>query len=159
MQLIAHIGNVPVEETLPFLVPIVALYVYGRRRERRRRDAVRDLPAAGEPLNDDTVARVLAAWSAADHRDVSREHLPVLYPPGPDGMSASELAERGGCEPASVELLLEELADMEYLELEHREGFPERRAWLTFKGYELVHATETALLSAIDHTSAGKPSS
>jgi len=149
VALLAHIGKIPVEEWLPFVVPVVALYVYVRRRERRRRDAIGRLPDAGDPLGDETVHQVEAAWSAASHTDVSREHLPLLYPPGPDGMSAGELAARLHADPAAVERLLEELEELDYLELEERQGFDGRRAWLTFKGYELVDATETALLAAL----------
>jgi DNA-binding MarR family transcriptional regulator len=153
VHVIAHIGNVPVEEWLPFLVPIVALYVYGRRKERRRRDAVGRLPGPGEPLGQDMVERVMASWSAAKHGDLSPEYVRLLYPPGPDGMSASELAERVHSDPAEIERLLERLEDMEYLELEDREGFDGRRAWLTFRGYELLDATETALLTALEEAS------
>jgi DNA-binding transcriptional ArsR family regulator len=151
--IIAHIGNIPVEEWLPFLVPIVALYIYGRRKERRRREAVGRLPDAGEPLDDDTVKRVVAEWSAEKHSDVSSEHLPLLYPPGPDGMTAAELADRVHSDPATVERLLEQLEELEYLDLDNREGFDSPSVSLTFKGYELVDATETALLAALqlDH--------
>jgi hypothetical protein len=141
---------VPVEEWLPFLAPVVGLYVYGRRRERRRRAAVGRLPQAAGALDEATVARVLAQWSAARHVELGPEHLPLLYPPGPDGMSASELALRAGTEVAGVERLLEQLEEHEYLELEDRPGFEGRRAWLTFKGYEVVDLTETALLAAVE---------
>jgi hypothetical protein len=150
MPVIAHIGNIPVEEWLPFLVPIVALYIYGRRKERRRREAVGRLPEPGEPLDHDTVDRVVAGWSAAKHSHVSREHLPLLFPPGPDGMSATELADRVHSDPVTVERLLEQLEDLEYLEIEDRDGLDGRRVWLTFKGCELLDATETALLAALE---------
>jgi DNA-binding transcriptional ArsR family regulator len=150
VQIIAHIGNIPVEEWLPFLVPIVALYVYGRRRERRRRAAVGRLPDPGE-LDGDTIRRVVGEWSAGQHGDLAAEHLALVYPPGPDGMTAAELAERVHRDPATVERQLEELEELDYLELEDREGFDGRRAWLTFKGYELLDATETALLAALQH--------
>ena len=148
VDLIAHIGNIPVEEWLPFLVPIVGLFVYGRHRERRRRQEVGQLPEAGAPLDERTLRRVEDEWSRANHAQISREHLPLLYPPGPDGMSASELAGRAGSEPAAVERLLEELEELDYLEIEQREGFAEQRVWLTFRGYELVDSTEVALLDA-----------
>jgi len=151
MPVFAHIGNIPVEEWLPFVVPVVALYIYGRRRERRRREAVGRLPDPGEPLDGDTVERVVAEWSAAKHSDVSPEHLPLLYPPGPDGMTAAELANRVHSDAATVERLLEQLEDLEYLELEDCEGPDGPRALLTFRGYELVDATETALLGALQH--------
>jgi DNA-binding MarR family transcriptional regulator len=151
VEIIAHIGKIPVEEWLPFLVPIVALYLYGRRKERRRREAVGRLPDPSEPLGEDTVARVLAQWSDAKHSGLSPAHLPLLYPPGPDGLSAEELAARSNSDTATVERLLEQLEDLEYVELENRDGFDGVRAWLTFKGYELVDATEAALLTALEH--------
>jgi len=144
MTLSAHIGNVPVEEWLPFLVPIVALYVYGRRKERRRRERAGRLPPPDEPLDDATAARVLAELAAADHSSISREQLPLLVPPGPDAMSAAELAPRMGSVAAAVERLLGELEAQEYLELDG-----DGRAWLTFRGYELLDATESALLEAL----------
>jgi hypothetical protein len=149
MPLFAHIGNIPVEEWAPFVVPVVALYLYGRRKERRRRAAVGRLPNPGEPLDESTVERVVAEWSAAKHGNLSREHLPLLYPPGPDGLTAGELAKRLHADPATVERLLEQLEDLEYLDLEDGDGLDGRRAVLTFKGYELVDATETALLGAL----------
>jgi DNA-binding MarR family transcriptional regulator len=158
VDIIAHIGKIPVEEWLPFLVPIVALYLYGRRKERRRRAAVGRLPDPREPLGQDTVARVLAQWSAAKHTGLSPEHLPLLYPPGPDGLSAEELADRSHSDTAAVERLLEQLEDLEYVELENREGFDGLRAWLTFKGYELVDATESALLTALEDGASGSRS-
>ncbi len=148
MSVLAHIGKVPVEEWVPFVVPVVALFIYGRRKDRRRRDAVSRLPDAAEPLDDATVAQVEAKWSETNHADVARRHLALLYPPGPDGMSAQELASRIHCDEPTVERLLEELEELDYVELEARDGFEGRRAWLTFKGYELVDATESALLSA-----------
>ena len=149
---IAHIGNVPVEEWVPFLFPVLALYLYGRHWTRRRRQAVNRLPGPGEPLDEDTVALVLAEWAKSDHAEVSREHLPVLYPPGPDGASAAELARRARSDPATVERLLEDLQELGYLDLEEREGRaaelpPARRAWLTAEGYDLVSVTENALLA------------
>jgi DNA-binding IclR family transcriptional regulator len=93
--------------------------------------------------------RVVAEWSAEKHSDVSSEHLPLLYPPGPDGMTVAALADRVHSDPASVERLLEQLEDLEYLDLEHGEGFDNPSVSLTFKGYELVDATETALLAAL----------
>jgi hypothetical protein len=146
MTVCAHIGNVPVEEWLPFLVPIVALYIYGRRRERRRRARAGRLPGPEERLDDATATRVLSELATADHASISREQLPLLVPPGPDAMSAAELAPRLGCAPAEVERLLGELEALEYLELDG-----DGRAWLTFRGYELLDATESALLEALPH--------
>jgi hypothetical protein len=146
---LAHIGNIPVEEWLPFLVPIVGLYIYGRRKDRRRRAAVGRLPDASEGLDERTIKRIVADLSKAEHNTVSPEHLPLLYPPGPDGMSATELATRIHSDPATVERLLEELEELDYLEIDQPEGLEEPRAWLTFRGYELVDATEVVLLDVL----------
>jgi hypothetical protein len=151
MNHLAHIGNIPVEEWLPFLVPIIGLYIYGRRKDRGRRRAVERLQGAREPLDEHTIDHVVADLSKAKHDNVAPAHLPLLYPPGPDGLSAAELAERTNSDPAVVERLLEELEDLGYLDLDSGEGFEDRRAWLTFKGYELVDATEAALLDAAQH--------
>jgi hypothetical protein len=149
VDLIAHIGNIPVEEWVPFLVPIVALFVYGRHRERRRREEVGQLPDPGAQLDEQTLRLIEDEWSRSKHAQVSREHLPLLYPPGPDGLSPSELAGRSHSDPAVVERLLEELEELDYLEIEQRDGSDERRVWLTFRGYELVDSTEGALLDAL----------
>jgi hypothetical protein len=179
---IAHIGNVPVEEWLPFLFPVLALLLYGRHWSRRRRQALNRLPAAGEPIDDDTTDLVLSAWAKAGHTDMGREYLPLLYPPGPDGATAAELAGRSHCDPASVERLLEELEELGYLDLEEpgdgledpgdgleepghgleeRQGGDDgarrvRRAWLTASGYDLVNVTENALLASLSAHS-GEP--
>jgi DNA-binding MarR family transcriptional regulator len=150
MSPFAHIGNIPVEEWLPFLVPIIGLYIYGRRKDRSRRAAVSRLPDAGERLDERTVEQILAGLSKAKHGGVSAAHLPLLYPPGPDGFSAAELAERTDSDPAAVERLLEDLEDREYLDVDGGERPEDRRVWLTFKGYELVDATEVALLAAAE---------
>ncbi len=152
--MIAHIGNIPIEEWLPFVVPFLAIYVYVRRKERRRRRDVGRLPAPGEPLEEHTVEVVRAEWSRAEHGDLTRRHLPLLYPPGPDGMSPTELATRVHSDPATVEQLLEELEDLEYLEVDEPPDPRDRRVWLTFKGHELVDATESALLDALGRGSA-----
>jgi DNA-binding MarR family transcriptional regulator len=151
---IAHIGNIPIEEWLPFVVPFVLLYVYVRRKERRRRRDVGRLPAPGDVLDERTVEVVEAEWSRSKHGELSREHLPLLYPPGPDGMSPTELAARIHRDTATVEQLLEQLEDLEYLELDEPPGPEERRVWLTFKGHELVDATESALLAALERRGA-----
>jgi hypothetical protein len=143
---LAHIGNVPVEEWLPFLVPIVALYIYGRRKERRRQQRAGRLPGPEERLDDATATRVLDELATSEHASISREQLPLLVPPGPDSMSAAELAPRIGAAPDAVQRLLDELEALEYLELDG-----DGRAWLTFRGYELLDATESALLEALPH--------
>jgi hypothetical protein len=146
---IAHIGNVPVEEWLPFLFPVLALYLYGRHWTRRRRRAVNRLPRAGEPLDDEVISQVVAAWSKADHTEVSREHLPLFYPPGPDGADAVELAARVRSDPVKVEHLLEDLQELGYLDLEERTQRDGRRAWLTAAGYDVVNITEDALVASL----------
>jgi hypothetical protein len=147
MSLIAHIGNVPLEEWLPFLAPVVALFFYGRRRERQRREALGRLRDAGEPLEDSTIDAVLAEWSASDHKEVSREHLPLLYPPGPDGVTAAELANRIHGDRSAVQRLLEDLAELGYIDLDDEKGVDEPRAWLTATGVDLVAMTEDTLLA------------
>jgi DNA-binding transcriptional ArsR family regulator len=141
----AHIGNIPVEEWLPFLFPVLALYVYGRHWSRRRREAVRRLPGPRR-IDDTTAERVTEHWRGAGHREVSREHIPLLYPPGPDGASAAELAERTGERLAAVERRLAELQELGYVDVEERKPHPGSRAWLTDEGFELVNLTEDALL-------------
>jgi hypothetical protein len=148
MPFIAHIGKVPVEEWLPFLFPIIALYIYGRHWSRRRREEVRRLPGAGEPLDDDTGGLVVSEWARAHHPEVSRAHLPLLYPPGPDGRTAAELADLARSDPMTVKQLLEELQELGYLDLEERPPLDGERAWLTDEGYDLVNVTEDALLAA-----------
>jgi len=157
MPIIAHIGNVPVEEWLPFLVPVVALYIYGRRKDRHRREEVRRVLDAGEPLDDSTVSALLAQWSASDHREVSREHLPLLYPPGPDGVTAAELADRIHRDPDTVRRLLDDLAELGYVELADEKGLDEPRAWLTAEGADFVNMTEDALLAASAQKGSSEP--
>jgi len=148
MSPIAHIGNIPVEESLPLLVPIVAVYLYVRHRERRRRQAVAGLPNAGEALDEQTVRAVLARWSAADHRDLSPAHVALLYPPGPEGVTPTQLASRIQRDPVTVDGLLDELADMGYVEFDSQRDLADRRVWLTIQGYDLVKAAEDELLRA-----------
>lgn len=148
MPVIAHIGNIPVEESLPFLAPIFAVYFYGRHTDRRRREQVKRLPDVGKPLDEGTVRGVLHRWAAADHKELSAEHLPLLYPPGPEGMTASQLASRIRRDSANVRRLLEDLEELGYLELEDQRDIDERRALLTGEGYDLVNLTEEELLKA-----------
>jgi hypothetical protein len=155
MNLIAHIGNVPVEEWLPFLFPILALYLYGRHWTRRRRAAVSRLPDASQPLDDGTVEVVASEWAKAGHHELGREHLPLLYPPGPDGATPDELATRAAMDPAEVERLLEELEELGYLDQERASG--EARIWLTADGYGLVNVTEAALLSCLSERATAPP--
>jgi hypothetical protein len=152
---IAHIGNVPVEEWLPFLFPVLALYLYGRHWSRRRREAVARLPGPAAPLDQKTVELVLARWAATDHREVGHEQLPILYPPGPDGLTPSELAERIGSDAASVRRRLDDLADLGYLDIEEPGAVDEPRAWLTTEGIDLARVTEDVLLASLGEA-AGK---
>lgn len=145
MTVLAHIGGIPIQESLPFLVPLVALVIYGRHRGRRRRREVGRLPGAAELLDGASVERVLAEWSKGRHADAAARHVPLFYPPGPDGLTAGELAERTGESPASVARLLAELHELGYVELDGAEG-PEQAVSLTLEGYDLLDATETALL-------------
>ncbi len=154
MNVLAHFGKIPVEEWLPFVVPLVALYIYGRRRERRRRAAVGGLPAAHEQLSEDAMSHVEHEWAAADHADVARRHLPLLVPPGPDGFSTVELAERIHADPVTVAQLLEELEELDYLTMDEAEKLEDRPVSLTFRGYELLDTTEVALLGALEARSA-----
>jgi len=147
MHVIAHIGKIPIEEWLPFLVPVLGLYFYGRRQLRRRSEAIKRLPDVAEGLDDVTVGRILSRLSASDHREVSSEYLPLLYPPGPDGMTAAELAVRIHSDPAAVARQLEDLADLGYVELEGPDGPDEPHAALTTEGYDLLNITEDVLLA------------
>lgn len=148
--MIAHIGNIPVEEWLPFLVPVFALYLYGRRRERRRREAVGRLGEPAQTLDEASVEAVIASWAKAGRVGLEPAHVFLLYPPGPDGKSAVELAERAHRESGAVVHLLEELEDLGYVELETRKGEAEPRVWLTVEGYTLQYETEAVLISRLD---------
>lgn len=147
MLVFAHIGNIPVEEYAPFVVPVIALYLYGRAWGRRRRKKVSALPPQSEALNEQTVALVLSRWADAKHGDLGREQVPVMYPPGPDGTTAAELAERIGADRASVARRIEDLAELGYVEYDPGEG--EQRLWLTVEGIHLLNVTEEALLAAV----------
>jgi hypothetical protein len=144
---LAHIGNIPVEEWVPFLAPIVALYVYGRRRERRRRSEVGRIPASSGQLDAAVVARIAEEWRKREYEGVTTEHLGLLYPPGPDGRTVKELASTTHADPAHVLGLLEELEVGDYLLLEGEP--PDLQTSLTVKGYGLVDATEDSLLTAL----------
>jgi DNA-binding MarR family transcriptional regulator len=71
-----------------------------------------------------------------------------MYPPGPDGITVSELAERIGTDRASVTRRVEDLADLGYVELDS--GEHEQRLWLTVEGLDLLNVTEDALLAALE---------
>jgi hypothetical protein len=144
--LIAHIGKVPVEEWLPFLVPVVLLYLYGRRESRRRRQALQRLPEVSVSPEDPLVEQVLARWANSGHRELSWEHVPLFFPPGLEGASVEETAARVHVAPEQVERLLLDLAELGYLELDGSAG-DDRCAWLTADGYQLAHGAEDVLLA------------
>ncbi|HEY2767275.1 MAG TPA: hypothetical protein VGI76_03415 [Solirubrobacteraceae bacterium] len=153
MPVIAHIGNIPVEEWLPFVAPVVVLCLYGYHRDRRRRAAVQQLPDARDLLDQPTIERVLALWVAKRHTDAQARHLPVLYPPGPDGMTTAALADRAHCDTPTITQLLTELEDSGYLELDGDPG-PTQKILLTIEGHDLVNLTERTLLAAAQERSA-----
>jgi hypothetical protein len=131
---------------VPFLFPIIALYLYGRHSGRRRHRRIERLPPLAEGLDERTRDAVLERWSAAGHEHLRREHVALLYPPGPQGAAAGELAARTGRSAEEVRRALEELQELGYLDLESGEGG--ERAWLTLEGFDLLTATEEVLLSA-----------
>ncbi len=147
MPVIAHIGNIPVEEWLPFVAPVVALVLYGRHQDRRRRAAVKRLPDARDLLDQPTTDRVLARWAAKHHTDVQARHLALLYPPGPDGMTTAALAAQTHSDPSTTTALLTELEDSGYLEL-HGDPGPTQTILLTIEGHDLVNLTEQTILAA-----------
>jgi hypothetical protein len=128
-------------------VPLVALYVYGRHKYRGRREALERLPDASALLDESMIARVLERWSSAGHGELSAEAVALLYPPGPDGLSASEMAGRIPRDHAAAERLLEDLQELGYVDLE--DGLAcERRVWLTIEGHTLLDLAEQELLAA-----------
>jgi hypothetical protein len=145
MPLLAHIGNIPVEEWLPFVAPVVVLYLVGRRAARKRAEQVGHIPTASEVLDEPTVDRILEQWARKHHRDLAERHVKIFYPPGPDGRSASELAQQTQSEQADIEALLDELGELGYLE--HDE--PGGKVWLTFEGYDVMSETESILLETV----------
>jgi hypothetical protein len=154
---LAHIGNIPVEEWLPFVVPLVGLYFYGRRRERRRRSEVAELPETSEGLDPSIIERIVAGWKEARYDAVRPEHLPLLYPPGPDGLSVAELVSRTSGDEQTVRGLLEQLERADYLDL-----FPEPESGglqtsLTLRGFGLVDQTEESLLEALREDAGSLP--
>src|ERR1700733_5232846 len=146
MLVIAHIGKIPVEEYVGFVVPVIALYAYGRAWSRRRRRKLASLPPASQALDERTIQFVLARWSEDKHGELGSGLVALMYPPGPDDTTAAELAQRIGAERASVERGLAELAELGYVESEPGEG--EQRVSLTAEGIHLLNITEDALLSA-----------
>lgn len=146
MLVIAHIGKIPVEEYAGFVVPVIALYAYGRAWSRRHRKKLASLPPASQALDERTVQLVLARWAEDKQGELGPELVALMYPPGPDGVTADELAQRTGAERASVERGIAELAELGYLEADPGEG--EQRLSLTAEGIHLLNITEDALLAA-----------
>ncbi|HWG08677.1 MAG TPA: helix-turn-helix domain-containing protein [Solirubrobacteraceae bacterium] len=159
MFVIAHIGKIPVEEYAPFIVPVIALYVYGRQWSRRHRKKLAKLPDAAGALDEKTIEFVVSRWAASDHKELDREQVPLMYPPGPDGTTASELARRIGADPRSVTQRVEDLVELGYAE--YGDDETDQRIWLTVEGIHLMNVTEDALLTALGETRtpAGRPSS
>lgn len=154
MLVIAHIGKIPVEEYAGFVVPVIALYAYGRAWSRRHRRKLAGLPPP-QALDEQTVQLVLARWAEDKHGELGPELVALMYPPGPDGSTAAELAQRVGAERASVERGVAELAELGYLESDLGEG--EQRLSLTAEGIHLLNITEDALLSAFADAAAPEP--
>ncbi|MGO9489132.1 MAG: helix-turn-helix domain-containing protein [Solirubrobacteraceae bacterium] len=142
MPVIAHIAGIPVQEWSPFVVPVIVLYLIGRRSGRLRRAEVRRLPAASEMLDAQTVQRVLARWAETRHGDASARHVPLFYPPGPEGMTPAQLAAGADCDAATIDGLLSELEELGYVE---HDG-PDQSVVLTIEGYDLLSETEAVLL-------------
>jgi hypothetical protein len=146
---LAHIAGIPVQEWSPFIVPLVALYFFGRHRERRRRGEVAQIPERSEALDPAVVEQIVAGWKEARYEEVTPAHLPLLYPPGPDGLSVAELVRRTTCDEPTVQALLEQLERAEYLDLFPAAEPGEMQASLTLRGYGLVDQTEDSLLAAL----------
>ncbi len=147
MLVIAHIGKIPVEEYAGFVVPVIALYAYGRSWSRRHRRKLASLPPPSQALDEQTVQLVLARWAEDKHGELGRELVALMYPPGPDDTTAAELAQRIGADQASVARGLAELAELGYVESDPGEG--EQRVSLTAEGIHLLNITEDALLAAL----------
>jgi DNA-binding IclR family transcriptional regulator len=81
--------------------------------------------------------------------------VPLLYPPGPDGLTAAELAGRVHADTANVERLLDDLTELGYIELEDQKGGGAPRAWLTAEGADLANLTEDALLAVMSRDRPG----
>jgi DNA-binding MarR family transcriptional regulator len=156
MPQLAHIGGIPVEEWLPFLVPVLAIYVYVRRRERRRRAEVRRVLDAGGGLSDEVIAEILEQWRAAKHDELGAEHVRLMAPPGPNGATARELAGRAHRDEPAVRRLLGDLSELGYIEEDERERGGEARVWLTAEGFAVAHLAERVVLSAFRGEDAGE---
>jgi len=150
MYLLAHIAGIPVQEWSPFIVPVVVLYLYGRRSTRKRQAALREVGDRASSLEESTAQRILSAWSKAGHDQLTSEHVRLLYPPGVDGANVAEIAARLGSKPDAVQTSLEVLAELGYVDLEDdADGAAEGPVWLTPDGFNLVHSMEDLLLDRV----------
>jgi DNA-binding MarR family transcriptional regulator len=138
---LAHIGNIPVEEWLPFVAPVVVLYLLGRRMTRNREREVAQVMAK-ELLDERTVGEILERWRQRRPNELSSKHVPIFWPPGPEASTPGELAARLGIDLARVEPLLDELEELGYLERDGGDG----TLWLTIEGYDLMNDAESVLL-------------
>lgn len=152
MLVLAHIGKIPVEEWLPFVAPVLVLYLYGRRTMRTREDEVEQMPEQRELLDQPTIERVLARWAKTRHRELAARHVPIFYPPGPDGLLPAQLAEQTHCEQDALRPLLDELEDLGYLDHDDPDG----EVWLTIEGYDVLSEAESVLLEAVKERQAAK---
>jgi len=146
---LAHIGGIPVEEWLPFVVPVLAIYLYVRRRERRRRAQVERLVAAGKRLDGELTQRIIERLREAKHEQLCAEHVALLYPPGPDGATTAEIASRAKLDAALADARLEDLIEFGYLERVEEPG-GEARVWLTAEGFAVAHLAEELVLASFE---------
>ncbi len=140
-MVLAHIGNIPVEEWLPFVAPVVALYLLGRRMTRKRERKVAKV-LAKELLDEQTTEEILERWRRRRSNELSARHVPIFWPPGPEGTTSTELARRLGIDRRSMKALIDDLEELAYLERDGGDG----RLWLTIEGYDLLADAESVLL-------------
>jgi len=138
---LAHIGNIPVEEWLPFVVPVVVLYLLGRRMTRNREREVAQVMAE-ELLDERTVGEILERWRHKRPNELSSRYVPIFWPPGPEGSTPGELAKRLGYDLETLEAMLGELEELGYIERDGGDG----TLWLTIEGYDLMNDAESVLL-------------
>lgn len=150
--MLAHIGNIPVEEWVPFVVPVLLLYLWGRRSTRKRHAALQQISEQRGRPSEATAHRVLKSWRDGGHEQLGPEYVELFYPPGLDGTNGPDLAARMHTDKIRVDDMLETLADLGYVDLEE-EG-DDRRAWLTSDGYVLAQAMEDAVLEEHKHHTA-----
>ena len=153
IPIVAHIGNVPVEEWLPFLVPVVAVYLWSRHKTRRERDNLAPTEKQRRRAEEGRAALVIAHWRAAGYRELGESHVPLLAPPGPQGRNAAELAARTGSSELEVRDLLDELDELGIVELRPAEDGD--RVTLTALGEELVDEAAHALAEPAPPAKAG----